>query len=69
MIVRSSNYRMSPQLRYSVLDAGGIIRTTNYLVDLAPDLQILGVEVIDDYVLRPEPPSFPVSGFEDARLF
>src|SRR5215204_1964673 len=69
MIVRSSNYRLSPQLRYTVLDAGGIFRTTNYLVDLAPDLQILTVEAIDDYALRPDPPPFPVSGFEDARLF
>lgn len=69
MIVRSSNYRLTPQLRYTVLDAGGIFRTTNYLVDLAPDLQILTVEAIDDYALRPDPPPFPVSGFEDARLF
>ena len=69
MIVRSSNYRMSPQRRYTVLDTGGIIRTTNYLVDLAPDLQILTVEAIDDHALRSEPPPFPVSGFEDARLF
>ena len=52
MIVRSSNYRMSPQLRYTVFDTGGIIRTTNYLVDLAPDLQILTVEAIDDHALR-----------------
>ena len=69
MIVRSSNYRMSPQLRYTVLDTGVIIRTTNYLVDLGPDLQILTVEAIDDYALRPDPPPYPVSGFEDARLF
>jgi tetratricopeptide (TPR) repeat protein/predicted GH43/DUF377 family glycosyl hydrolase len=69
MIVRSSNYRVSPQLRYTVLDESGIFRTTNYLVDLAPDLQILTVEPIDDHALRPEPPPFPVSGFEDARLF
>jgi tetratricopeptide (TPR) repeat protein len=69
MTVRSSNYRMSPQLRYTVLDTDGIIRTTNYLVDLAPDLQILTVEAIDDHALRPDPPPFPVSGFEDARLF
>jgi len=69
MIVRSSNYRMAPQLRYTVLDTGGIIRTTNYLVDLSPDLQILTVEAIDDHALRPDPPPFPVSGFEDARLF
>jgi hypothetical protein len=69
VIVRSSNYRVSPQLRYTVLNADGIFRTTNYLVDLAPDLQILTVETIDDHALQLEPSPFPVSGFEDARLF
>jgi hypothetical protein len=69
MIVRSSNYAMTRQLRYTINDAEGVIRTTNYLLDLSPDLAILRVEAIDDGDLRPEPPPFPVSGFEDCRLF
>ena len=68
-IVRSSNYEMSPQLRYTIHDDDGVIRTTNYLVALTLDLEIRQVQAIDDRGMRPEPPPFPVSGFEDCRLF
>jgi tetratricopeptide (TPR) repeat protein/predicted GH43/DUF377 family glycosyl hydrolase len=69
MIVRSSNYTMTRQLRYTINDVGGVIRTTNYLVDLSPELDIERVVPIADAALRPDPPPFPVSGFEDCRLF
>ncbi len=69
MIVRSSNYTMTRQLRYAINDADGVIRTTNYLLDLSPDLAVRSVEPIDDGDLCPEPPPFPVLGFEDCRLF
>jgi len=69
MIVRSSNYMMTRQLSYTINDEGGVIRTTNYLIDLSPDLEIAGVQEIEDRHVRPETPPFPVAGFEDCRLF
>ncbi|MCD6029165.1 MAG: uncharacterized protein K0S78_1339 [Thermomicrobiales bacterium] len=69
LIVRSSNYSMTRQLRYTVHDDSGIIRTTNYLLALSPDLAIRDVQPIDDAAFRIEPPPFPVAGFEDCRLF
>jgi tetratricopeptide (TPR) repeat protein len=67
-IVRSSNYVMSPTMRYTIHDPDDIIRTTNYLLELTPDLDIRAIEEIDDRAIRPDPPPFPVSGFEDCRL-
>lgn len=69
MIVRSSNYTMTQQLRYTINDEGGVIRTINYLLDLTSNLEIAGIREIDDRDIRPEPPPFPVAGFEDCRLF
>ncbi len=69
LIVRSSNYSMSRQLRYTIHDDSGVIRTTNYLLALSPDLAIRDVQPIDDAAFRIDPPPFPVSGFEDCRLF
>ena len=69
LVVRSSNYSMSRQLRYTIHDGGGVIRTTNFLVSLAPDLSVRGIQPVDDAEFRIEPPPFPVSGFEDCRLF
>lgn len=69
LVMRSSNYTMSRQLRYTIRDDSGVIRTTNYLLALSPDLAIRDVQAIDDAVFRVEPPPFPISGFEDCRLF
>jgi tetratricopeptide (TPR) repeat protein len=69
MIVRSSNYTMTQQLRYTINDEGGVIRTINYLLDLSSNLEIADVQEIEDQDIRPEPPPFPVAGFEDCRLF
>src|SRR4051812_46095187 len=69
MILRSSNYSLSPGLDYTTDDPGGVFRTTNYLVALDPDLTVQGVEFLDDTSVRPEPPPFPVAGLEDCRLF
>jgi predicted GH43/DUF377 family glycosyl hydrolase len=68
LILRSANYRLDRPLRYTVHDADGIVRTTNYLLDLSPDLAIRDVQAIDDCAFRPEPPLYPVAGFEDCRL-
>ncbi len=69
MIVRSANYRVDPPLRYTYYDPDGIVRTTNYLLDLAPDLAIRRVTPIDDRAFRPDPPRYLVAGYEDCRLF
>ena len=69
MIVRSTNYTMTRQLHYMIHDETGVIRTTNLLLDLSPDLEIMHVEEIDDRPVRLNPPLFPVAGFEDCRLF
>ncbi len=68
MILRSANTSLEPPLRYTVHDADGIGRTTNYLLELAPDLSIREVQEIDDRAFRPDPPLFPIAGFEDCRL-
>jgi tetratricopeptide (TPR) repeat protein len=68
LIVRSSNYSMTRQLRYTIHDDSGVIRTTNYFLALSPDLAIRDVQPIDDAAFRIEPPPFPVTGFEDCRL-
>jgi hypothetical protein len=67
MIVRSSNYTVDGEMRYTIHDGGGVIRTTNYVMDLLSP-EILGEpERIEDD--RPDDPPFPVAGYEDARLF
>ena len=66
--IRSANYTVSRFLQYDVKDADGIFRTANYLASLSPDLEIQDVQRIDDAAFRPEPPPFPVAGYEDARL-
>lgn len=69
VVVRSSNYSLSRQLGYSTNDDSGVIRTSNVLVALTSQLDILDVQPIDDAAFRLDPPPFPVSGFEDCRLF
>lgn len=69
MIVRSGNYRVDPPLRYTYFDPDGIVRTTNYLIDLGADLAIRHVTPIDDRVFRPDPPHYLIAGYEDCRLF
>jgi tetratricopeptide (TPR) repeat protein len=68
LTIRSANYTVTRFLEYDVTDADDIFRTTNYLATLSPDLQLQTVQRIDDAAFRPEPPPFPVSGYEDARL-
>jgi predicted GH43/DUF377 family glycosyl hydrolase len=69
MIVRSSNYTIARNLRYSINDDAEVVRTTNYLLDLTETLQIDAFQEINDSAFRLEPPLFPVAGFEDCRLF
>jgi hypothetical protein len=69
VIVRTANYTLTRQLLYTIHDETGVIRTTNLLLDLSPDLEIERVQEIDDQNLRLDPPLFPVAGFEDCRLF
>src|SRR4051812_15279216 len=68
LMIRSANYTVTRFLQYDVTDADDIFRTTNYLATLSPDFQLQTVQRIDDAAFRPEPPPFPVSGYEDARL-
>jgi predicted GH43/DUF377 family glycosyl hydrolase len=68
MIVRSSNYEMDGA-RYRVFDDDQVIRTTNYLLTLRPDLSVASVTAIDDRPGKGRTYPFPVSGFEDCRLF
>ena len=68
MVLRSGNYSVDKQLKYTVHDEDGVVRTTNYLIDLAADLSITGLREIDDSAVRQDPPLFPVAGFEDCRL-
>ncbi len=68
MIVRSANYAMTPKLEYSINDGEGVVRTTNFFVELDAALRMGAVREIDDREFRPDPPLFPVAGFEDCRL-
>ncbi|MFN8590996.1 MAG: hypothetical protein U0031_05980 [Thermomicrobiales bacterium] len=69
MILRSSNYAYVGQaMTMVVLDPEKVVRTESYLVELDADLDIGAVTPIDDCQLRPDPPLFPVAGFEDYRL-
>jgi Glycosyl transferase family 2 len=68
LMIRSGNYTVTRFLQYTVDDAEGVFRTTNYLASLTPELRIQDVQRVDDVMFRPEPPPFPVSGYEDARL-
>jgi tetratricopeptide (TPR) repeat protein len=67
-IVRSSNYTIDEHGRYTVNDHDGVVRTTNYLLQLTPDGAVAAVDRIDDEAVRTHPPRFPVTGFEDCRL-
>jgi tetratricopeptide (TPR) repeat protein len=69
MIVRSSNYTVDKWMRYTMNDGDEIIRTTNYLVTLDDNLSMQRLEVIEDRTDRQGTFYFPVSGFEDCRLF
>ncbi len=67
-IVRSGNYTIDAHGQYTVNDHDGVVRTANYLVQLAPDGAVAAVNRIDDEAVRTQPPHFPVTGFEDCRL-
>lgn len=67
-IVRSGNYTVDGQGRYTANDPDGVTRTTNYLVTLLPSGTVLTIDRIDDEAVRTQPPLFPVAGFEDCRL-
>lgn len=70
LIVRSSNYRYHGSvMSITVDDPDGIIRTENYWVRLDDRFDVQEAQLIADAGFRPEPPPFPVAGFEDCRLF
>jgi tetratricopeptide (TPR) repeat protein len=70
MVVRSSNYQYQGSFTaVTVVDPDEIFRTENFLLFLDHDLNVRQIQTIDDAAFRPEPPPFPVSGFEDLRLF
>ena len=67
-IVRSGNYTVDGHGQYTSNDPAGVVRTTNYLVNLLPSGTLVAIDRIDDEAVRTEPPLFPVAGFEDCRL-
>ncbi len=67
-IVRSSNYRLRDG-GYEYLDPEGIVRTTNYFADLDPELRLRAVAELSDHTDQSGLSDFPVTGFEDCRLF
>lgn len=69
LVVRSANYLVDHQLNYTTIDGDPFIRTVNYLAELDNDLAILASERIEEGQFRADPPLFPVTGFEDARIF
>lgn len=71
LLVRSSNYTVDGEMRYAIHDADQVIRTRNYLVrTVDPESLAIGDWYpINDLEFIPENPPFPVSGYEDARLF
>lgn len=69
MTVRSANFLLIWPCEYAVNDGGDVIQTRNYLLELTAELAISYACQIDDAAFRPEPPLFPVAGFEDCRLF
>lgn len=69
VIMRRSNYVMSPEGRYGgAYDTEGVIRTRNYIATLK-GASLYHAEHIEDDHLRPDPSLYPVHGFEDCRLF
>lgn len=67
LIVRSSNYSVA-RMRYTVHDADGIFRTTNYLLHLDDDLAVRAAAPLVDQTDRRSVAPFPVAGYEDCRL-
>lgn len=69
-IVRTVNYKISPSGAYVTPAGDGVICTRNFLLDLdlEGDLQTTRIVELVDEVEIPRT-SFPIHGFEDARLF
>ncbi len=67
-IVRSGNYTVDDRGQYTANDHDSVVRSANYLLQLAPDGTVSEVNLIDDEAVRADPPLFAVTGFEDCRL-
>lgn len=69
-IVRSSNYRITPEGRYDIRSDALVISTANHLLQLDPGTLRQGTgRVINDEEHREHTSPFPVRGHEDCRLF
>lgn len=69
-IVRSSNYRITPEGRYDIRSGDPVISTVNHLLTLDPEtLAVRSSRVIYDEGHRNNSSPFPVRGHEDCRLF
>ena len=71
MLVRSSNYTVDGEMRYTIHDDEEVIRTRVSLVDsidpeTSPSVDRYPINDLEPYQ---EEPVFPVAGYEDARLF
>ncbi len=68
VICRTVNYTQVGAKNFHTIDAQGIFRTRNFLLDYTPDFQLLAQrEIVEDSYER-RPPAF-VEGLEDCRLF
>lgn len=67
-IVRTVNYKISSSGAYVTPDGDGVIRTRNFLLNLNFDLSTAKAVEMIDKAATPRT-SFPIHGFEDARLF
>lgn len=74
LIVRSSNYHIELNGRYTIHDSDGIIRTTNYIGNLEDKgglrtRRLGGWKALDTTLVDESRRGYLVQGFEDARLF
>jgi len=67
-IVRGVNYRLQ-QGRYQIHDEAGVVRTRNFLVQLAADFSVTAVREVNDLCALPRAEGARIQGFEDCRLF
>jgi hypothetical protein len=68
-IVRSVNHRIAEDGSYQVTDADGIYRSTNQLLELNRNYEIVRATPIEDRAPGPPIHPFPILGFEDCRPF
>jgi len=68
VVCRAVNYTQKGAKIFNTIDASGVFRTRNYLLDYTPDFTLVSQkEIVEDLPRRRR--SFLVEGLEDCRLF